>query len=465
MSIDTIYPPLLSRVWALYSQFSVEAHILIIVFYVVLVRLFRYRRAHSNTKTLRTSPEHDDDNGSSVRRAQIVYRSLINSEFPFFFVKGIQLALFRTYAIPTISSLLNKTTLLSSKSSIARRYSETWALFNEFALADWGSERWIQAMGRTRAIHAAYRKSGKVLNEDMLYTLAALATQPVRLINTWEWRELTDAELCAIGTLYQGLAEAFDLDWRKHFADMAKEDKANHEASQLGEVSISLTRTDSTDSTSRHSGLDFFHSIYAWQELYESRAMKHTSANHHLAATAIDLLLWGVPGDYLKRVATRFLVVLMDDPLRIAVGYPAPTAIYRVCVKTLLVARKFALRHLFLPRFFAIQPTRVVESDISNQQANSPHGALLQHHSRTVLTSYVGAPYYVKPTLWNRWGPGAWWWWFLGHPIPAQDNQHFIAEGYLIPEIGPRLGKTATIQAREEQAVRALLSCGNVNKD
>ncbi|KAI1452440.1 hypothetical protein F4805DRAFT_28548 [Annulohypoxylon moriforme] len=462
MSIIENHLPSLSRIWKSYAQFSFITPALLIVFYVIVVRLLRYRRAHSNSKILHDIPEHDD-NGSSVRRAQVVYRSLINAEFPFLFVKGIELALFRTYAIPTISSLLDKTAVLSSKSSVPRRYSETWALFVEFALADWGSERWVQAMGRTRAIHAAYRKSGKVREDDMLYTLAALATQPVRLINAWEWRRLTDEEYSAIGTLYRGLAEAFDIDWKKEFAGMAQKEKTSHVFSMFDGVSVDLN---STDDTSLDSGLNFFHALSAWQQLYEDQTMRHMPENHLLAATAVDLLLWGVPGHILKRITTKLLVALMDDPLRIAVGYPTPSTIHRVCVKVILTSRRLALRYLCLPRpgFLTIEPTRVIDPEGPYSQTNLSNGAPLQHQNRTILTSYVAAPYYVKPTIWNRWGPGAWWWWSLGHPLPAQDDKHYIPEGYLIPEIGPRQGKTVAVQAREEQAVRALLQCKSVKK-
>ncbi|KAI0159978.1 hypothetical protein GGR52DRAFT_563795 [Hypoxylon sp. FL1284] len=447
------YHPPASQTLATYSQATTSVFVLLLAFYVTVVRLLRYHRSHKNTTLLNNVPEKED-HVSSVRRAQVIYRTLMNSEFPFIFVKGVELALFRTYAIPTISSLLDKTTLLTSKSSIALRYSNTWALFNEFALADWGSDRWVEAMARTRAIHATLRKSGKVREEDMLYTLAALATQPVRLINAWEWRQVTDAELCATGTLYRALAEVFDIDWRKYFADTTQEDKASYEASIGGQVSIDW---DLRDSNSPYSGLDFYHALFAWQQSYENRAMRHIPANHNLASAAVDLLLWGVPGNFLKRVVTKILVVLMDDPLRIAVGYLEPATISRIFTRTVLISRKLTLRYLTLPRLVAVQPTRVLASDVSHPQPSSLEGAIPQHQSRTILTSYVGAPYYVKPTLWNRWGPGAWWWWCLGHPIPTQGIQHFVPEGYLIHEIGSRRGKTTTVQAREEQAVRALL--------
>ncbi|KAI1439893.1 hypothetical protein F5Y02DRAFT_424805 [Annulohypoxylon stygium] len=462
MSKPKIHLPSPFRLWTSCSKFLVTTPVLLVIFYLIVVRQLRYRRAYSNTKVLLNAPAHEDY-GSSVRRAQIIYRSLINAEFPFLFVKGIELALFRTYAIPTISSLLDKTAVLSSKSSVPRRYSETWALFVEFALADWGSERWIQAMGRTRAIHAAYRKAGKVREDDMLYTLAVLATQPVRLINTWEWRRLTDDELSAIGTLYRGLAEAFDIDWQKEFADMAEKEKKTQAYSIFDDVCVNLIHP---SNASPETGLSFFHALSAWQQLYEDHAMRHIPANHLLASTAVDLLLWGVPGQGLKQVTTKFLVALMDDPLRVAVGYAAPSTMHRICVKVILTSRKLALRYLSLPRpsFLTIEPTRVIDPEGPYSQVDTPNGAPLQHQSRTLLTSYVAEPYYVKPTIWNRWGPGAWWWWFLGHPLPTQEDQHYIPGGYLIPEIGPRQGKTPTVQAREEEAVRALLRSEKISK-
>ncbi|KAI4142140.1 MAG: hypothetical protein LQ340_007429, partial [Diploschistes diacapsis] len=192
---------------------GVLPYILLSTIYLLLIRLLRYRRAHHHQQ-IHYQPSTPQ---STILRAQSIYRSLFQLEFPFLATKGIQLALFRTYAIPTISSLLDRTKLLSSPITVAHRYSETWALFNEFALREWGSPHWVQAMARTRAIHAAYRKSGKVREEDMLYTLAAVATQPVVLINRWEWREITDEEICAIGTLYRGIGDALDIDYMSFF--------------------------------------------------------------------------------------------------------------------------------------------------------------------------------------------------------------------------------------------------------
>ena len=182
-------------------------------------------------------------------------------EFPLLCTKGIQLALFRTYAIPTISSLLYRTRLLSSSNTIARRYAETWVLFNEFALREWGSTPWLQATARTRAIHVNYRRLGKVLEEDMLYTLAAVATQPVELIQTWGWRKLTKPEIWAIGTLYQGIAETLDIDYKALFSQTKTEDSEN--------LFLKFRQDERSTSASGKgirdcfTGLDFYHALRA----------------------------------------------------------------------------------------------------------------------------------------------------------------------------------------------------------
>ena len=420
--------------------------VLLIIAYLSLVRYLRFRRVYVHRDIFQSSMDNSSAN-LTVPAAQEIYRSLFNMEFPLLFTKGIQLALFRTYAIPTISSLLDRTTLLSSSRTVPQRYSETWALFNEFALREWGSKAWLQGIARTRAIHGSYRKSGKIREEDMLYTLAVVATQPVDLIQTWEWRKLTEVELHAVGTLYQGIAEALDIDYetffRKAALESAKRDsddsKSASQQDDLSEVTSNLYTT----------GLDFFNALRAWQYSYEARAMRYAPANHNLAAAGIDLLLWGVPGKQLKRIATTVLTVLMDPPLRSAVGYPAPSNGLRMLTVACLEIRRFVLRYLSPPRpeFSRIRPTR----DIPNAQSSS-------QTRKTTLTSYIAAPYFVVPTIWNRWGPGAWWWWCLGLPLPGDDGGYFKPEGYLIPDIGPSLGKTTRAQALEEDAVKALMA-------
>jgi hypothetical protein len=52
--------------------------------------------------------------------------------------------------------------------------------------------------------------------------------------------------------------------------------------------------------------------------------------------------------------------------------------------------------------------------------------------------SYGYFPFYVKPTLWNRWGPVAWGIWLLGGILPGDDPKYYVSNGYTVSELGPR---------------------------
>lgn len=47
------------------------------------------------------------------------------------------------------------------------------------------------------------------------------------------------------------------------------------------------------------------------------------------------------------------------------------------------------------------------------------------------------APWYIKPTLWNRLGPSAWPARLMGLPLPGDENGRYWSNGYRIQDIGP----------------------------
>lgn len=68
--------------------------------------------------------------------------------------------------------------------------------------------------------------------------------------------------------------------------------------------------------------------------------------------------------------------------------------------------------------------------DIFSQEPNE--------HGRNFLLKYEGAPFYVQPTIWNRWGPMAWFKWVLRQPLPGDEGDKFHPEGYYTPDLGPK---------------------------
>lgn len=102
---------------------------------------------------------------------------------------------------------------------------------------------------------------------------------------------------------------------------------------------------------------------------------------------------------------------------------PAPAA-FRGLFATLFELRRFYLRYMALPR------PELMRLDIFNQEPNE--------HGRNFLLRFEGAPFYVQPTIWNRWGPTAWVKRALGQPLPGDDGDKYYPQGYNTPDLGPK---------------------------
>jgi hypothetical protein len=73
------------------------------------------------------------------------------------------------------------------------------------------------------------------------------------------------------------------------------------------------------------------------------------------------------------------------------------------------------------------------------------------------ILEYEGAPYYVKPTFRNRWGPMAWVTWMRGRPVPGDDGSTYFPNGYDIKDVGPKTfeGKGRKFIEETQQRLRA----------
>jgi hypothetical protein len=133
-------------------------------------------------------------------QAQDVLKDLVEMEFPKLFGFSIVFALFKTYGIPSVSSLLVSTGELSSPETASKRTADTGVLLLEFCINKPSSARSTEAIARMNYLHSRYIKAGKIRNDDMLYTLSVFALEPARWINRYEWRKMSHLEMCASGT-------------------------------------------------------------------------------------------------------------------------------------------------------------------------------------------------------------------------------------------------------------------------
>ncbi|OAP64973.1 hypothetical protein AYL99_00945 [Fonsecaea erecta] len=327
--------------------------------------------------------------------AASIHHELAEMEFPFSFLNSMEFALFRTYGIPSISSLLVSTKQLTSTDIIPKRLADTGVLMFEIEGSLPSSIRWLQAVARTNRIHDTYRRAGKISEEDMLYTLSLFAGEPLRWISRYEWREFTPMEKAAIGTFWKGVGDAMHVDYAAlPSCDQGWED-----------------------------GAHWLDEILLWGEAYEQTAMVPHENNHKLACASLNYILWPVPKRF---VATGYCAFqsLMDDRLTKAVMLEKPPQFFYTFTQIVLACRRVILRHLALPRP-EMWRTRYID-DTSNT------------HGRYNTKIYGGLPIYVKDDFAARWNLQAWIFWALGKPIPGDHGDAYLPQGYDLREVGPR---------------------------
>ncbi|KAF2145723.1 uncharacterized protein K452DRAFT_284089, partial [Aplosporella prunicola CBS 121167] len=223
----------------------------------------------------------------TTQHAWEIQKYLMDREFPFTWLKSWQFALFRTYGIPTISKLLVQTKQLSTCGNAPRRYVDTEVLIQEFTAYAPNSERANSAIARMNYLHDMYRKSGKISNSDLLYTLSLFALEPVRWISRYEWRQLTPMELCAIGTFWKSVGDAMDISY--------------HVLPSNG--------------AGWRDGLQWYQEVLDWSQAYEAECMIPDGANRRTADETTAILLYDVP-EFLKDAGLKVVTASMDDRLR-----------------------------------------------------------------------------------------------------------------------------------------------------
>jgi hypothetical protein len=201
--------------------------------------------------------------------------------------------LVQTYGIPSIAILLTSTGhMTSSFLSLSRRTADTGQLLNNAIIAPPHSKRSIEAIVRTAWIHRGFRKAGKITNDEMLYTLSLFALEGMRWVELYEWRCLTDLEICAVGLFWRQIGQDLDISY--------------------ADLNVPL----------QSSGLEWHRALEQWSCAYESKHMAPHPCNHTLAVATLDLLGAGLPA-LAQRFAGVVFCYLMGPKLRHAMRYAA----------------------------------------------------------------------------------------------------------------------------------------------
>lgn len=140
---------------------------------------------------LRRDPERD---------ARSIMRDIGTLEFPWDFTQSLSLALFRTYAVPSIGRLLFDTGEFTERTQ--KRHDDTVLVLDEILDDGVEGDRGRAALRRMNQMHRSY----DISNDDMRYVLSTFVVCPIRWIDEFGWRRTTPVERDASVAYYRELA-------------------------------------------------------------------------------------------------------------------------------------------------------------------------------------------------------------------------------------------------------------------
>ncbi|MFF3615694.1 oxygenase MpaB family protein [Streptomyces sp. NPDC002580] len=133
------------------------------------------------------------------KEASEIYRLTSAYEFPWDFARALELALYRTYAVPGIGRLLAETAELTDRSQ--KRYDDTALLLDAIVEHGFDGEEGRTAIRRINQMHRGY----DIGNEEMRYVLCTFVVMPKRWTDVYGWRRLSRHEIVASAEYYRTL--------------------------------------------------------------------------------------------------------------------------------------------------------------------------------------------------------------------------------------------------------------------
>ena len=221
-------------------------------------------------------------------------------EFPWDTQRALELAFYRTYAVPSIATLLDSTGEFTERAQ--KRYDDTKILISAFCEFGYDNDLGRRAIRRMNQVHGQF----EIANDDFLYVLSTMIFEPIRWNARFGWRPLTEIEM--LGTFFF---------WREVGKRMAIQD--------IPESYADFER---------------------FNVEFERERFACTEGGHRVAAATRDLFVGWFPG-LPKSVGRPLVYALLDDPLLDALGFPHPSERMRGLAEAGIRARSRAVR--FLP--------------------------------------------------------------------------------------------------------------------
>ncbi|WP_406079292.1 oxygenase MpaB family protein [Micromonospora sp. NBC_00858] len=211
-----------------------------------------------------------------VRDHHEIYRISVGYEFPFDYQRALELALFRTYCVPSISALLDATGEFRLRAQ--QRYDDTALLMAEMAEHGYDSPRGKQALRVINRVHGRY----PISNDDMLYVLSTFVYEPIEWLDRFGWRRLHEHERLAAFHYYRAVG------------------------ARMGVRDVP----------------DDFDAFWDFKREYERATFRYAPTNQRIGTYTLGLFSSWYPAP-LRRAARLGVLALLPAELRAAFGFPA----------------------------------------------------------------------------------------------------------------------------------------------
>jgi ER-bound oxygenase mpaB/B'/Rubber oxygenase, catalytic domain len=244
-------------------------------------------------------------------------------EFPWDLQRSLELAFYRTYAVPSIAELLDSTGELVQRTQ--KRYDDTLLLISAFSEHGYDSDFGTRAIRRMNQIHGSF----EIPNELFVYVLSTMVFEPVRWNQRVGWRPSIENERLA----------SFEF-WR--------------------EVGTRMAIRDIPES---------YDALEAFNVEFERTHFGYSDAGARVAAATRDMFLDWFPG-LPKHVGRPFVHALFDEPLLDALGFPHPSPLVRSSVEAAAHMRSRIVR--------ALPPRRRPRIRTQEKQRSYPKGYELE---------------------------------------------------------------------------------------
>src|SRR3954469_1548334 len=134
-----------------------------------------------------------------------ICRLMTTFEFPWDMNQALSFALFRTYAVPSIGSLLARTGELVNR--VQKRYDDTVLILDEILEHGPAEGEGRTALRRMNRMHGFYG----IGNDDLRYVLATFVVMPIRWMDAYGWRRFTEVERIAQANYYRELGRCMGI--------------------------------------------------------------------------------------------------------------------------------------------------------------------------------------------------------------------------------------------------------------